>query len=135
MANQSAGTILRRWFQEVWNEQRLDRIPELARPDAITHGLDEPGTRHEGLDAFHAFQGRMRETFSHIEIVMHDVIENGSMAAGRWTANVRLVASTPPDQPMSLSGMTILRVEDGKIAEGWNEWDRLGLARVLGQAG
>lgn len=134
MPQDSPSTVLRRWFQEVWNEKRLDRVDELARPDAITHGLGDGGAHEVGIDAFRTFHDRMRTMFSDIHFVMHDVIEGNSMAAGRWTAEVRLAGATPGKE-MSITGMTIIRVEDGRIAEGWNEWDRLTLARATGQTG
>jgi ketosteroid isomerase-like protein len=28
--------------------------------------------------------------------------------------------------------MTVIHLQDGKIVEGWNEWDRLALARATG---
>jgi hypothetical protein len=32
-------------------------------------------------------------------------------------------------------GMCALRAENGKIVEGWNVWDQIGLARELGALG
>jgi predicted ester cyclase len=132
MAQDSPATVLRRWFQEVWNEKRLDRIEELARPDAITHGLDDGSSHGTGIGAFRDFHDRMRAMFTDIQFLMHDVIETDGMAAGRWTVQVRL-AGAAPGKEVSLTGMTIIRIEDGRIAEGWNEWDRLSLARATGQ--
>jgi predicted ester cyclase len=38
----------------------------------------------------------------------------------------------PTGQPVDFWGMTIVRVEDGKIVEGWNSFDMLGMYQQIG---
>ena len=33
--------LMRRWFEEVWNQGRPDAIPEMLAQDGIVHGLSE----------------------------------------------------------------------------------------------
>jgi hypothetical protein len=35
------GTLIHRWFDEVWNRGREDTVDELFAPDGIAHGLGE----------------------------------------------------------------------------------------------
>jgi hypothetical protein len=37
-------TLLRRWFDEVWNEGRVGAIDELMAPDCIVRGLENGGS-------------------------------------------------------------------------------------------
>ena len=34
-------TLVRRWFEEVWNNGRADAIPEIFGEDGIAHGLSD----------------------------------------------------------------------------------------------
>jgi predicted ester cyclase len=38
----------------------------------------------------------------------------------------------PTNQTITLSGMSACRVSNGKIVEGWNSCDQVGMARQLG---
>jgi predicted ester cyclase len=38
----------------------------------------------------------------------------------------------PTNQPLEFTGMTIVRLEDGKIAEAWNEFDFMKMYSQLG---
>ena len=41
-------------------------------------------------------------------------------------------ASHRPGQPVEFSGMTIVRIKDGKITEAWNEFDFMKMYQTLG---
>jgi len=38
----------------------------------------------------------------------------------------------PTNRKLRIQGMSACRVDDGKIVEGWNLWDQIGMARQLG---
>src|SRR5579862_6000046 len=77
--------LSRRWFEEVWNQQRQESIDELAAPDAIVHGIPaEPGV--SGVAAFKAFHAALLRAFPDLTITVHDVIAEGTMAALRFEA-------------------------------------------------
>jgi predicted ester cyclase len=38
----------------------------------------------------------------------------------------------PTNKTITLCGMSGCRASNGKIVEGWNNWDQVGLARQLG---
>ena len=35
-------TILHRWFEEVWNNDRAELIDDMIAPNAIVHGPEDP---------------------------------------------------------------------------------------------
>lgn len=137
MASESE-TVIRRWFAEVWNERNLERVNELWAPDGIAHGLAEGGADDvHGPDEFRGFIGRMLEEFDDFRIQVEDVISDGDRVAARWVASgnyrgTTLVPDGAPGQRVRMTGMTMARVANGQIVEGWNNWDIMGMMRQLG---
>lgn len=132
----SPGALFRLWFEDVWNKRDTSLIGKYFAPDGIAHALDASGRDARGPEAFRAFFDTFHETFSDVQFTVHELIETGDWAAGRWS--VRLTHSgdgfgTPATgETFTFTGMTLMRAKDGQIAEGWNEWDRLKLATTCG---
>ena len=128
MATESE-TVVRRWFAEVWNSRDLDRIQELWAPNGIAHGLAEGGADDvHGPEEFRAFIERMLGEFDDFHIQVEDVITDGDKVAARWVARGRyrgaaLAPGAPGGQPVRMTGMTMARVANGQIVEGWNNFD------------
>lgn len=137
MATESE-TVLRRWFAEVWNARELDRIQELWAPDGIAYGLAEGGADDvHGPEEFRRFIETMLGEFDDFQIDVQDVIAGGDRAAARWVAqgNYRGAALAPDaanGQRVRITGMTMARVANGQIVEGWNNWDIMGMMQQLG---
>ena len=136
MAEGTAATLFRRWFEQVWNEGRADLIAVYASPTALIHALDENGADRVGPEGFRPFYEKMRGALPDIQFTVHEIIESERMAAGRWTATATHrgdhLGMRATNKPMKISGMSIFRIENGQIVEGWNEWDRLAFAMAVG---
>jgi predicted ester cyclase len=131
MAGHTPGALMRLWFEEVWNQRRSDRVADLLAPNGVIHATDEEGGDTHGPEAFIAFQARMLAAFPDIRFSLHEVVADDRVAAARWTATLTHTGEgmgEPTGQPVTLTGMSMIRVENGMGVEGWNEWDRLGLA-------
>jgi steroid delta-isomerase-like uncharacterized protein len=130
--------LFRRWFEEVWNEGKADRIPQYLAKDAIVRTVDDEGKGCVGPDGFRPFYDRIKASFPDIKFEVQQVIEEGDFAAGRWTAQATHTGPgmgvAPTHNKLSLTGMAFVRVDGGKIVEAWDEWDRLGLASAIGTA-
>ncbi|MGK7863839.1 ester cyclase [Falsiroseomonas sp. E2-1-a4] len=132
----SPGSVLRLWFEEVWNQRDPDRIATYFAPDAVAYALDESGADAHGPEAFRVFFERFLGSFSDLHFTLHEVVEAGPMAVARWSASLTHSGNglgiAPTGASLTVTGMTMARVEDGMIREGWNEWDRLRLATGCG---
>jgi steroid delta-isomerase-like uncharacterized protein len=130
--------VIRRWFAEVWNERMLDRVEELWASDGVAHGLAEGGAEDvHGPEEWRQFIKAMLKEFSEFQITVEDVIADGEKVAARWVAEGiyagSLLAPTAPQSArVRMTGMTIARVVNGQIVEGWNNWDIMGMMRQLG---
>jgi steroid delta-isomerase-like uncharacterized protein len=127
--------LTRRWFEEVWTKGRDATIDELFRPDGIAHGLAESGEDLPGPDEFRRFYRQFRSGFPDVRVTVDQVIAEGDMTAVRFTAygthkgdGLGIKAT---GRPIRITGMCMIRWKDGKIAEGWNEFDAAGLMRQI----
>jgi steroid delta-isomerase-like uncharacterized protein len=129
--------LMRRWFEEVWNQGRVEAIDEMFAADGVAHGLsDEPGKTMKGPDDFRPFHDIFRGAFPDIEVVVEDTIAEGDLVAarcsvrGKHTGDHLGVAAS--NAPVEFTGMAIVRIKDGKIVEAWNNFDFLAMNRQIG---
>lgn len=127
-----------RWFQEVWNnntnetpasnQKAIEAIHELVAHDAFVHGVTE---QHHlrGPEAFMAFYTDFRSKFSNITIAVEDVISQDDCEAARCTVRATEKGS---GKNIEFSGVGIVRIQNGKITEAWNNFDFLQMHQQLG---
>jgi steroid delta-isomerase-like uncharacterized protein len=130
-------TLLRRWFEGVWNEGREELMEELAAADVVCHGIAGPNDVMRGLDAgFRPLYARFRGAFADIHFTVEATLSEGDIEAARWHARMVHVGDDlgfPATQkPVTVTGMSFARVADGKIVESWDNWDMMGLMNQLG---
>lgn len=128
-------TFMHRWFDEVWNKGNPAAIDEMMAAGAIVHGLGEAGRSTTGPEAFKPFQARLRGAFPDIQVTIEDTIEEGDLIASRWTARMTHTGDDlgvpATGRQVTVSGMSIGRVRDGKLVEGWNNWDTMALMEQI----
>ena len=128
--------LARRWFQEVWNQGRTAAIDELLADQAVVHGLGPEPLR--GAAGFKPFHSAYRNAFPDVTIIVDDMVAEGDKVVVRWSgAGTHLGDGPGPGlaatgRPVQFHGMTIVRIEHGKLVEGWNVFDQLGMLQQLG---
>ena len=76
----SPDAVMRRWFQEVWNERREQTIDELMAPGAKVHGL--AGGVIDGPAGFKPFYRAFCDAFGDFKVdVVQTVVEGDRVAA------------------------------------------------------
>src|SRR3974390_1624317 len=80
--------LMRRWFNEVWNQRRLDAIAELMAPDAIAAGLGGADEVVRGPAEFRLFAERFQKAFSRLQITVEDAFGSGDKVAARWSGEM-----------------------------------------------
>ena len=125
--------MCRRWFEEVWNQGRAATIDELLAPDAVVHGL---GPDQHGPDEFKPFYRQYRASFPDIHIHVDELVAEGDRVAVRWSGKATHkgddLGFKATGRPVAFSGMVFVRVKDGRLVEGWNLFDQLGMLQQLG---
>lgn len=134
MSNQNAA-LMRRWFEEVWNQGNLNVIDELASPNVVAQGEAEHTTQI-GREQFRDFARALRAAFPDIHMTIHQTIAEGDIVALRWTATMThkgdFQGMAATGRKATVNGITWVRMENGQIAEAWDNWDQLGLLVQLG---
>jgi steroid delta-isomerase-like uncharacterized protein len=124
----------RRWFEQVWNQRRRDAIAEMLAPEAVLH---ESGIDSIGPEGFYPFYDRLRGTFPDLQIDVEDTIAEGDKVCVRWSCTATHggdgLGVAPTGVTINVTGISILRVAGGKLVEGWQNWDMLGMmAQIRG---
>ena len=130
--------LARRWFAQVWNRQRAEVIDQLFAPTGVAHGKGADGSAARGPDAFKPYHAAYLNAFPDLRIQVEDVVAEGRKVAVRWTATGThrgdALGFAATQRPMRMSGMTFVVVRNGKIVEGWDSYDSLGMFQQLGIA-
>jgi len=128
--------LMRRWFNEVWNEGRIETIHDLFAPDGVGIGELEDGGELRGPADFVPFVERVRSAFPDIKIVVDDAFGAGDKVVLRWTATMthrgEYLGMAPTGKTVRITGMTMTRIADKQIVEGWDNWDQLAMLKQLG---
>jgi steroid delta-isomerase-like uncharacterized protein len=132
---QENSALIRRWFEEVWNKGNMDAIDEMASPDAVGHGQAQHDT-DIGLKEFRTFAISLRRAFPDFTVTIDQVIEQGDKVVARWTTTMthkgEFLGVAPTGKKVTITGTSMQRIADGKIVEGWDNWDQLGLLVQIG---
>jgi steroid delta-isomerase-like uncharacterized protein len=131
--------LSRRWFKEVWNENRPQTISELAAPDVVIYGLGDDGRPTVGVEPFRKFFELFRAGLSDIHVDVHDVIAQGDQTATRLTMTATHAGPgfgvPATGRGIRMTAIVWCRWRDGQIVEGWNEFDAAGLMKQMGGGG
>ncbi len=77
-----------------------------------------------------------RTAFANLHFASIDHVVAEDKVVTRWIATSTHVAEfvgiAPTGKEVSVTGFTLDRIEDGKIAESWTNWDTLGLLQQVG---
>jgi steroid delta-isomerase-like uncharacterized protein len=128
--------LFRRWFEEIWNRRDASAISRMFAKNGVAHGLGMNGEDLIGPEGYLPFHKAFLGGFADLHVTVEDLIEEDDRVAGRWRARGTFTGDgmgfTPTGRPMVITGMTIIRVENGQVVEAWNNFDVLGMHQQLG---
>jgi steroid delta-isomerase-like uncharacterized protein len=128
--------LMRRWFREVWNEGKTETVHELMSPNGVARGNSVGGADIHGPEEFAHFVGNIRAAFSNIDMKVEDAFGTADKVVVRWSAKMTHsgdgLGMPATGKPVLLSGISVARIINGKIVEGWDNWDQLGMLEQIG---
>jgi steroid delta-isomerase-like uncharacterized protein len=128
--------IASRWFEEVWNQRRVDALDELADPAAVIHDPSIAAVARGGVAEFKEIVRSLLQAVPDIRFEVEDTVEEGDRVALRVSVTGTLTGPglgiEPTGRPFRITGMALGRYRDGKLVEGWNHFDLLGFFEQVG---
>jgi steroid delta-isomerase-like uncharacterized protein len=137
MTPEENNAIAEKFFNSVWSLGDFSVLDTLISPDAVDHSTvgGKPKTE-KGSASFRAIVSMFRSAMPDIKLTIDDEIYTGDMVVHRWTlvgTDTGGVMGMPPSgKQLTFTGITTVRMADGKIVERWANVDELGLLQQLG---
>lgn len=124
--------LLRRFENEAWNNHRPAILDELCAPDYRAH---MPGGRTLDLTEHRQVMTFFQQAFPDCGVTTDELIAEGERVAWRWTFRGTQFGefhSLPPTgRCVTMSGISMLRIGDGKLLESWHQGDNQSLVQQL----
>jgi predicted ester cyclase len=126
-------TLLRRIFDEIINEGRLNVVDELFAPDFVDHG---PMGDIQGREEFKSLVAQWRSAVPDVHCVVENVVTDGELAG--WL--VRTTGTHTGDglgfpatgKPFETVSANLGRLRDGRAVEHWSEQGMLPMLAQIG---
>ena len=125
--------IVTRYVYEV-NMQNYDAFDEFVIEDYVDH--DPIPGQQPGREALKAAYKIFSDAFPDVWFTFEDLIAEGDMVVGRGviegTHTGEFMGIPPTNKTIKWTGTRMFRVRDGKVAEGWINFDLLGVMQQMG---
>lgn len=111
-----------------------DIIDEVYSTDLVWH---DPGQEIRGPEEAKKFIATFKTAFPDLNVTVEDELAEGDKVSTRWTIRGTHQGEIeefgpPTGKQIELKGISISRIEGGKIVEEWNSYDNLGVMQQLG---
>jgi steroid delta-isomerase-like uncharacterized protein len=129
-----AKAIVRRLYEEVWNKRKLELVSDLISPSHALHDNNSSDSS-VGPDAYRAEMAVFLAAFPDLRFTVEDIVAEKDKVAASWTISGthkgELWGVRPTNKKMSLDGITIHHIANGKIIDSYISSDTVGLMRQL----
>jgi steroid delta-isomerase-like uncharacterized protein len=125
--------LLRRAL-DAWNSGDQGALDDLFAPGVVMHLRGRSDVT--GLDAYRAYTVALRTAFPDQRWVPEDLVAEGDRAVLVWTLRGthrgELSGVAPTGKAVTVTGISVYRIAEGKLAEIWVQSDTLGLLQQIG---
>ena len=125
--------IVRRYFEEVFNKSNLAAVEEFVAPNFV--GRDPTFPEIRGIEGLKQFLTTFRASFPDMQMTLGDIVAEGDKVVAQWTFRGthrgEFIGIAPTDKELTVTGIDIISVSGGKIAEIWANFDSLGMIQQL----
>ena len=128
-------SIVRRLYEEIWNKKRLEILNELVSPSHALHGPNFSGSSI-GPEAYKRQVALFLAGFPDLRWTIEDTITEKDKVVVVWnftgTHKGEYMGVPSTNKKVSIDGITIHEIADGKIMDSYVNWDTWGLMQQLG---
>ena len=135
MSTEQNKAIVRRFFDEVCNQRKLQVADEIV---AATHTYHDPSTpgAEPGPKGLTQTVATYQNAFNDAHWAVEDVMAEGDKVVVRWVGTGTHTGDLPgipsTGKKVNVPGIWMFRIAGGKIAESWDVWDTMGMLQQLG---
>jgi predicted ester cyclase len=133
-AGEYAKELSRRVAEEVWTAGKLDVIDELFAPSY--RGWTPTDGEIVGPAGFRELVERYHSAFKDTKMTADRLVAEGDWVTMTWTARGthtgELMGIAPTGRDVTVTGVQLSRIKDGKFVEGYGIFDALGLLQQVG---
>lgn len=126
--------VYRRFIEEGFNQGRLETLDEVLAPTYVNHSAP-PGSPADAAGVKQIIT-LFRAAFPDMHIDIHEQVAEGDWVSSRavfhGTHRGALFGIPATGRQVTMPGLSLVRVSDGQIQEGWIQNDLLALLHQLG---
>jgi predicted ester cyclase len=126
--------VARRYLEDFWNGDDPPVIAEIAVADVIGHPT--PGETLQGRDILVQRHAGLRRIYGDPRFAVEDLIAEDDKVLLRWSFTGKHIGTImgvePAGKQITVGGMNLFQIADGKIVEFWVNADDLGELQQLG---
>jgi len=115
MPSSTARDTILRYYQEVWNQRKLETITEFLTPSFVGHERNTNDVY--GPDGVRLVANTFFENFPDATFTIVGIIAEGDRVAAHLYFEAM---NRTTNRPVKVSGMIFLRLDKGKIIETWS---------------
>jgi predicted ester cyclase len=132
----SSRAVVGRWLEDVLQGHRTDALADIASTNVLVHPTAMPGEAgYSGIAGLEAWLGEQWRAFPDLAIVDWFTVASGDIVAARWqargTSQGEFLGVAPTGRSIDSTGISMYRVEEGRIAEIWETRNTLGILHQL----
>ena len=133
MSTEANKAFVRRFYEDIFNQRNLALVDELCTTNHVFHN---PPTTLHGREDFKQLLSLYITAFPDARFTVEDSIAEGDRVASRYTFRGthqgKLMGIAPTGKQVTVTGIIINRIAGGQSAEGWLNFDALGMLQQLG---
>jgi len=126
MKSEESVKVVDRIWQEIVKQAETSVMDELIHEDYVYHGPG--GLELRGPESFMDYILGLHDILEDVDITIHEFIADGDRVLSRWTGHAKHIDT---GREVVWEGSTITHLQDGKMIEDWEYWDRLELAQQM----
>ena len=127
--------LVHSFFEEYFIRKNMAVADKVLADNYVLHDPYVPSAS-VGKEGFKKLQSTYFDAFPDHRLTVDEEFGEGDKVVTRWTTRGTHKKDLPgipaTGKAITVTGITISRVSDGKIAEEWQVWDKLGLLEQLG---
>jgi steroid delta-isomerase-like uncharacterized protein len=130
--------IARRIIEDVFGQGQLRLVNDLCTADFVLNDPALPGGVLRGAEAFQDLLRGYRDALADVQTLIEDQVAEGPAVVTRWTVRGihrgELRGHPATGQVVTIGGITVDHIVNGRIAESWTFWDAADFLRPLATA-